>query len=72
MICANEDKPGAVGKIATALGRYLINIAGLQMGRKSPGRKNVSVYSLDSSPSSKAMEEISKIPEVIEAKLVHL
>jgi len=72
LICANEDKPGAVGKIATALGRYQINIAGLQMGRKSPGRKNVSVYSLDSSPSSKAMEEISKIPEVIEAKLVHL
>ncbi len=72
LICANEDKPGVVGKIATVLGRYRINIAGLQMGRKSPGRKNVSVYSLDSSPSSKAMEEISKIPEVIEAKLVHL
>lgn len=42
------------------------------MGRRSPGRKNASVYGLDSSPSSEAMKDLLKLEEVLEAKLVHL
>lgn len=72
LICANVDKPGAVGKIATTLGKYKINIGGLQMGRNAPRGKNVSVYILDSSPSQKAMKELEKIEEVLEAKLIYL
>ena len=72
LICVNVDKPGAVGKIATTLGKYEVNIGGLQMGRSTPSGKNVSVYTLDSSPSQKAMKELEKIEEVLEAKLIHL
>ncbi|UCG94406.1 MAG: phosphoglycerate dehydrogenase [Candidatus Aerophobus sp.] len=72
LICANVDKPGAVGRIATTLGRYQVNIGSLQMGRRNPGRKNVSVYGLDSSPSPEALRDLLKIKEVLEAKLVHL
>lgn len=72
LICANVDKPGAVGKIATTLGKYNINIGGLQMGRNAPRGKNVSVYILDSSPSQKAMKELEKIEEVLEAKLIRI
>ena len=72
LICANVDKPGAVGKIATTLGKYKINIGGLQMGRNAPRGKNVSVYILDSSPSQKAMKELEKIEEVLEAKLIRI
>ncbi len=71
LICANVDKPGAVGKIATTLGRYKVNIGGLQMGRRTPG-KNVSVYILDNSPPPQALEDLSKIEEVLEARLVRL
>jgi len=72
LICVNVDKPGAVGRIATTLGRHQVNIGSLQMGRRSPGGKNVSVYVLDSSPSSEALRDLLKIKEVLEAKLVHL
>ena len=72
LICANEDRPGVVGKIAGTLGDYGVNIAGLQMGRKSPGGQNVSVYSVDSFVPRQALGEIRKIPEVTETRLVHL
>ena len=72
LICANVDKPGAVGKIATTLGRHRVNIGSLQMGRRTPGAKNVSVYVLDSPPSPQAIKDLLKLEEVLEAKLVHL
>ncbi len=72
LICSNVDKPGAVGKIGTILGRYQINISGLRMGRRAPGGKNVSVYSLDSSPPSEAIRDLLKIKEVLTVKLVRL
>jgi len=71
LVCVNVDRPGAVGKIATILGRYGVNIGGLQMGRNTEGN-NISVYILDSSPSPEAMEELLKREEVLEAKVVYL
>jgi D-3-phosphoglycerate dehydrogenase len=72
LICANVDKPGAVGKIATTLGKHQVNIGSLQMGRRTRGEKNVSVYVLDSSPSLQAIKDLLKLEEILEAKLVHL
>jgi len=72
LISSNVDKPGAVGKIGTILGRFGVNIAGLRMGRKTPGSKNVSVYILDSFPPSQAIEELLKMEEILNARLVHL
>lgn len=72
LICRNVDKPGAVGKISTLLGRFGINIAGLRMGRIAPGEENVSVYTLDASPTSEFMEALHRIEEVLSAKLIHL
>lgn len=72
LICTNVDKPGAVGKISTILGEYGINIATLRMGRTAPGKENISIYTLDSSPSIAAMQALQSLNEVIEAKLVHL
>jgi len=71
LLCVNVDRPGVVGKIATVLGSHGINIGGLQMGRSAES-KNISVYILDSSPSSEIMEELLKIEEVLETKLVYL
>jgi len=72
LICANIDKPGAVGKIATVLGKHQINIGGLGMSRKGPGGKNVSVYILDTPPPPEALRELSRIEEVLEVKLANL
>lgn len=72
LISSNVDKPGAVGKIGTILGRYGVNIAGLRMGRKIRGSKNVSVYILDSFPPLEALEELLKMEEILDARFVHL
>ena len=72
LVCTNVDKPGAVGKISTLLGNYGINIAGLRMGRSAPGEENLSVYTLDTSPTSEVIEALRRIKEVLKAKLVHL
>jgi len=72
LICASVDKPGVVGEIATILGKYQINIGGLRMSRKGPGGKNVSVYTLDASPSPEMLKELLRTEKVLEAKLVHL
>lgn len=72
LVCSNIDRPGAVGKISTILGKYGVNIAGLRMGRTAPGKENVSVYTLDSPPPPEAMQALHNLKEVLEAKLVHL
>ena len=72
LVCVNVDKPGAVGKISTLLGNYGINIAGLRMGRSAPGEENISVYTLDTSPSSEVLKALCSIEEVLEARPVYL
>lgn len=72
LICRNVDKPGAVGKISTLLGRFGINIAGLRMGRIAPGGENVSVYTLDTPPTPEVIEALRGMEEVLSAKLISL
>ena len=72
LISSNVDKPGVVGKIGTILGKFGVNIGGLQMGRKTPGSKNVSVYILDSFPPRQAIEELLKMEEILDARVVRL
>lgn len=72
LVLSNVDRPGAVGKIGTTLGRYGINIGGLTMGRKRRGEKNVSVYLVDAPPPKEALEELLRLEEVIEVRLVRL
>jgi len=72
LICKNADRPGAVGRISTLLGKFGINIAGLRMGRIAPGEENVSVYTLDTPPTLEVMKALQKIEEVLSAKLIHL
>lgn len=70
LLCVSIDRPGAVGKIATILGKHNINIGGLQMAR-SAGAKNISVYNLDNPPSSEAIGELLREEEVLEAKMLY-
>ncbi|MCD6231585.1 phosphoglycerate dehydrogenase [Candidatus Aerophobetes bacterium] len=72
LISSNVDKPGVVGKIGTILGKFGVNIGGLQMGRKTRGSKNVSVYILDSFPPRQAIEELLKMEEILDARVVRL
>ena len=72
LICSHLDKPGVVGKIATVLGKYGVNIGGLRMGRNISRDINMSVYSLDSTLPSEGLEILRETEEVLEAKLALL
>ena len=40
VLYTNVDKPGVIGYVGTVLGKNKINIAAMQVGRKSNGGEN--------------------------------
>lgn len=72
LVISNIDKPGVLGKIATILGKNNINIAGLQMGRKAIGGKQVIVLNVDEPISNIVLQEINSQEEILDVKLVKL
>lgn len=72
LVISNIDKPGILGKIATILGKNNINIAGLQMGRKDIGGKQMIVLNVDEPVSNTILEEINAQEEILDVKLVKL
>jgi len=72
LVISNIDKPGVLGKIATILGKNNINIAGLQMGRKAIGGKQMIVLNVDEPISNPVLQEINSQEEILDVKLVKL
>ena len=72
LICSFIDKPRVIGPVCTILGDHNINIAGMQVGREKVGGKAVMVLNVDSSVGIEPMEEIKKVPNIIDVKLVRL
>jgi len=72
LICSFIDKPRVIGPVCTILGDHNINIAGMQVGREKVGGKAVMVLNVDSSVGIEPIEEIKKVPNIIDVKLVRL
>lgn len=72
LICSFIDKPRVIGPVCTILGDHNINIAGMQVGREKVGGKAVMVLNVDSSVGIELIEEIKKVPNIIDVKLVRL
>jgi D-3-phosphoglycerate dehydrogenase len=72
LLMYNNDKPGLIGNIGTLLGNNNINIARMHFGRETPGGKAISVVTIDTPPSSKIMDEIRKLPNILTIKQVRL
>ncbi|MFQ5815393.1 MAG: phosphoglycerate dehydrogenase [Candidatus Hydrothermarchaeaceae archaeon] len=47
LLVIHEDRPGMIGKVATALGERKINIGSMQVGRKAKGGVQLMVLTLD-------------------------
>ena len=69
IIVSYQDKPGVIGKITSVLGKDKINIANMQVGRKSPGGEAVVLIQIDSKPSEEVMQEIKNSLNEINANL---
>jgi len=72
LLCSNLDKPGVIGKIGTILGNRKINIAAMQVGRKTVGGKALTIINVDCDISKDVLKEIEGISEIVEVKMVNL
>ena len=72
LVLKNKDVPGIVGFIGTALDKDGVNIANLSLSRDSGNGYAVSVYELDSAPSTETRKLISEHPGIEKFKIIHL
>jgi D-3-phosphoglycerate dehydrogenase len=72
VISRHRDVPGVIGQFATIIGRYNVNIAGMQVGRNQPGEEAIMVLNVDSEVPAEAMEQILQIKGVSTAKYAHI
>jgi len=66
----HEDRPGMVGKLGTILSENNVNIAGLHVGRQTPGGRAVAMVNVDSEVSEKVLGEILDIPHIQNLKFI--
>ncbi len=72
LVMNNNDKPGVIGNIGTMMGKNNINIARMHFGRESAGGKAISVVNIDSSISDELLEEIRRLPNILDVKVITL
>lgn len=72
VISRHRDVPGVIGQFATIIGRYDVNIAGMQVGRNEPGQEAIMVLNVDAAVPQEAMDEIVKIDGVSTARYAHI
>ena len=63
-----EDKPGFIRDLSKVLADNNINIATFHLGRKASGQEAIALISTDSAIDNNIVENIKKIPLVIQAK----
>ncbi len=72
LLIKNIDVPGVIGKLGSILGKYNVNIAGFQLGRTEKGKEAKGVILVDDDVPAEAIEEIGRIPEIMEVKQITL
>jgi D-3-phosphoglycerate dehydrogenase len=60
----NEDAPGFIGRVGTALGEAGLNIGTFHLGRRAAGGEAVLLLSLDSAMPEPLLAEVGKLPGV--------
>jgi D-3-phosphoglycerate dehydrogenase len=74
LLTRNQDVPGVIGKIGTALGNLGVNIATFALGRRQPvhGAEAVALVRLDGEVNPAIVQHILAIPSITEARLIKL
>lgn len=70
ILLLNDDKPGMVGTIGTIIGKYGCNIANMTLSRAEDGPFALSIYELDTTPSSDAVAELNALDNVNVVRVV--
>ena len=72
LILSNEDRPGVIGAIGTALGDNGVNIALMNFGRDRPGGRAIAVVNVDQEVSPEVLEKVRQVPNILTVKQIHL
>lgn len=68
----NHDKPGAIGSIGTLLGRNQVNISQMRVGQQEDGDKTMIYFRTDSPIPEPVMEELKRLPLIIDVRAFEL
>ena len=68
---ANEDKPGMVGRLGTAIGDAGINIATFHLGRSEAGGAAIALVSVDGLVPEPVLERLRKLPNIVQVRALH-
>jgi len=68
----NVDRPGMIGRVGTILGGQHVNIAGMQVGRTSPGGTAVMVLTIDAPAPRAVVDELGRVDGIAAVKVVDL
>ena len=68
LMIINEDKPGFIGALGTALGTEKINIATFHLGRDKPGGDAIAFIEVDQSIDEGMAAQIRALPQVMRCK----
>ena len=72
ILCENDDAPGVVGQLGTALGRAGVNIANIFLARDPERKGAVSLINVDSSPPAELLESLRRLPHVRRVAYIRL
>ncbi len=72
LLVRNDDTPGTVGRIGSALGGHKINIARMGLGRRPEGGRAVMLIEVDGQVPAAALGEIGKLAGIREVRFLEL
>ncbi|CAG7611890.1 D-3-phosphoglycerate dehydrogenase [Paenibacillus solanacearum] len=65
LLISHNDKPGIIGKVGTLLGSNDVNIATMQVGRKTFGGSAIMVLTTDKETPKDVIKQLEQLPELI-------
>jgi D-3-phosphoglycerate dehydrogenase/(S)-sulfolactate dehydrogenase len=72
IVCENDDAPGVVGNLGTALGAAGVNIARISLSRLDDRSGAFSFLNVDQAPSAEVLETLRRLPHVRTVRAVRL
>ncbi len=72
IVCENDDAPGVVGNLGTALGAAGVNIARISLSRLDDRSGAFSFLNVDQAPSAEVLEALRRLPHVRTVRAIRL
>jgi D-3-phosphoglycerate dehydrogenase/(S)-sulfolactate dehydrogenase len=72
ILCVNDDAPGVVGNLGTALGSAGVNIARISLSRDEERKAAASLINVDSEPPAAVLDTLRALPHVRDVRRIRL